>query len=156
MTYPALPWTGTCRCGDVHFTVSEPPMLTSVCHCTGCQSMTASAFSTTVTVPTSGFEVTQGEPVIGGLGGPVARHHHCPKCKSWLFTRVEPDMGFVNVRATALDDHGWFVPFMEVWTGEALPWVSTPAERSYETQPAFDEYPSLIEAYQNSEGRGAP
>jgi hypothetical protein len=148
-----LPWKGGCRCGQVRLRVTKPPLLASACHCTGCQKMSAGAFSLTLTVPADGFEVTEGEPVIGGLHGPQAHHFHCPHCKSWLFTRAEGMDWFVNLRPSALDEHGWFVPFLEVWTREKLPWAATPAEHSYETQPEFDEYEGLIRAFAE---RGPP
>ena len=66
-----LPWEGGCRCGRVRLRVTEPPLLASACHCTGCQRMSSSAFSLTLTVPSGGFEVTAGEPVVGGLHGPT-------------------------------------------------------------------------------------
>jgi hypothetical protein len=144
MTLPALPWTGGCRCGEIRFSITQPPLMTMACHCTGCQRMSGSAFSTSIAVPTPGFAVTQGTPVIGGLHGAQVRHHHCDRCKSWLFTRIEPDMGFVNVRATALDHAGWFVPFIETWTDEALPWATTPARYRYAGFPPADAYPALI------------
>ena len=72
--------------------------------CRGCPRITASAFSTCIAVPIDGFAVTQGEPVIGGLHGEQARHALCDWCKSRLFTRIEPDMGFLNIHATMLDD----------------------------------------------------
>ena len=37
--------TGSCRCGKVGISVTGAPMLTMACHCSGCQRMTASAFS---------------------------------------------------------------------------------------------------------------
>lgn len=40
-----------------------------------------------------------------------------------MFTRIEPEIGFVNVRATMLDDPSWFAPFVETYTSEALPWA---------------------------------
>ncbi|MBA3898225.1 MAG: GFA family protein [Sphingomonadaceae bacterium] len=142
-----LPMEGGCRCGEVRFEITAPPMLTSACHCTGCQRMTGSAFSTTVSVPTAGFIVTQGDPVIGGLHGPQARHHHCDHCKSWVFTRIEPDMGFVNVRATMLDNARWFAPFVETFTSEALPWAKTSAKHSYAKFSEMSEYAPLIEEF---------
>lgn len=139
-----LPWLGGCRCGQVRIRISEPPLITGACHCTGCQRMTASAFSLSVGVPASGFEVTQGEPVIGGLHG-EAQHFHCPHCKSWMFTRLPPEVGpFVNVRATMLDDHGWFVPFLETYTSEKLPWAATPATHSFEEFPPLEDYEQLM------------
>ena len=79
-----LPWGGGCRCGETRIEVTAAPLLASACHCTGCQRMTASAFSLTLTLPSEGFAVVQGEPVIGGLHGPT-RHYFCPRCKSWMF-----------------------------------------------------------------------
>lgn len=146
MDMPQLPWTGGCRCERVRFRVTKPPLVTAVCHCRGCQRMTASAFSTTLTLPVDGFEMVQGETVIGGLrGGPaVGEHHHCDWCKSWLFTKLSPEFGAINVRATMLDDASWFVPFMETQTAEMLPWVKTPAQHSFERFPANEDFPQLI------------
>ena len=64
---------GGCRCGQVRLKISAPPLLTMACHCTGCQQMTASAYLVERAIPSEGFEVTRGEPVIGGLHG-AARH----------------------------------------------------------------------------------
>lgn len=142
-----LPWAGGCRCGAVRVQVTQPPLLSSACHCTGCQKMTGGAFSLTLTVPAEGFAVTQGETVPGGLKGPVAHHQHCDACKSWVFTRVEGMDWFVNLRATMLDEARWVVPFIEVWTSEALPAVGTGAARSYATQPDFADYEALMGGY---------
>lgn len=99
-----LPMAGGCRCGAVRFSIDAPPLFTAICHCTGCQHMSASAYSTTIAVPEPGFTLTQGAVVIGGLHGAQLRHRHCDHCKSWLYTDFDPATGFVNVRATALDD----------------------------------------------------
>jgi hypothetical protein len=141
-----LPLTGGCRCDRVRFRVTATPLLASACHCSGCQRMTGSAYSLTLTLPTQGFEVTQGEPVIGGLHGPV-KHLFCDHCKSWMFTRPDVIDSFVNVRATMLDDRSWFVPFVETWTSEKLPWAATGAVHSFETQPSFDLYAKLAEDF---------
>jgi hypothetical protein len=130
----------------VRLTISAPPLLAMACHCTGCQRMSASAFSLSVGIPSAGFAVSQGEPVIGGLHG-AARHHFCPRCMSWMFTRPEGMDWFVNVRATMLDDHRWFRPFVETWTREKLPWATTPAVHSYEQLPEMHEYERLIKEY---------
>ena len=121
-------------------------MVTMACHCTGCQRMTGSAFSLSATYPAAGFEVTAGEPVIGGLHGPT-RHYFCPHCMSWLFTRPEGADWLVNVRATMLDGGAELTPFVEMFTDEKLPWVTTPAKRSYPRFPELSEYQSLVNAY---------
>src|SRR3546814_32330 len=68
---------GSCRCGGIQLEITAAPLLTMACHCVGCQKMTASAFSLSAAIPTQGFRVTSGEPVIGGLHG-TARHYFCP------------------------------------------------------------------------------
>jgi hypothetical protein len=108
--------------------------------------MSSSAFSLSAAIPSDGFEVTKGEPVIGGLHG-ASRHYFCPYCMSWMFTRPEGLDWFVNVRATMLDDPSWFRPFVETFTDEKLPWATTPAVHSFGTLPAMDAYEGLIKEF---------
>ena len=147
MDTQTLPVEGGCRCGQVRFRVSAPPLLTMACHCTGCQRMTASAFSLSVAIPTQGFEVIAGEPVIGGLHGPDAHHYFCPHCMSWMFTRPEGMDWFVNVRSTLVDDARWTRPFVETFTSEKLEWVTTPATHSYPGFPPMADFETLIPEY---------
>ena len=142
-----LPWDGGCRCGQVRVRVTKPPLLAGACHCAGCQVMSASAYSLTLTLPADGFELVSGSPEIGGLHGPVAHHFHCPHCKTWMFTRAEGFDWFVNLRPSVLDEHRWFEPFVEVWTSEKLPWAETPARRSYPKDPEMADWESLMQAY---------
>jgi hypothetical protein len=114
--------------------------------------MTASAFSLSLAIPTEGFELVQGDPVIGGLHGP-SRHYFCGHCKSWMFTRPEGLDYFVNVRASALDDHAWVVPYVETWTKEGLSWAKTPAPHSFAELPAMDAFPALIREFAENGAR---
>lgn len=150
-----FPCDGGCRCGQVRFRISAPPLLTMACHCTGCQRMTASAYSLSAAIPSEGFLVTQGEPVIGGLHA-APRHYFCSYCMSWMFTRPDGFDTFVNVRATMLDDPSWFTPFIETWTSEKLPWATTPAVHSFEKLPAFEDFEGLTKAYAEQARSGRP
>ena len=141
-----LPWEGQCRCGDVRLRVTAPPLVTMACHCMGCQRMSSSAYSLSAAIPSEGFAVIAGEPVIGGLHG-ATRHYFCPSCMTWMFTRPEGMDWFVNLRPTMLDDPSWFEPFIETWTSEALPWAKTPAAHSYETLPRLEDFPALLEEF---------
>ena len=106
-----FPIAGACRCGQVKMQITAPPFITAACHCRGCQRMSASAYSLSVAVPSEGFAVTQGNPVIGGLHGSL-QHYFCPWCMSWMFTRPPGMDWFVNIRASLLDDAEKFAPFM--------------------------------------------
>jgi hypothetical protein len=140
---------GGCRCGQVRFRVSKRPVMTMACHCTGCQQMTASAFSLGALYPSDGFEVTSGSPVIGGLHGPH-RQYFCPHCMSWILTRPEGMDAFVNIRPTMLDDARSFTPFIETYTSEKLPWAITPAAHSFEKYPPMEQFPELLADYAQS------
>ena len=141
-----LPWEGGCRCGRVRLRVTLPPLLTMACHCTGCQRMSSSAYSLSVALPSQGLEVLSGEPVVGGLRG-ATRHMFCPSCLTWMFTHPEGMDSIVNLRPTMLDDASWYVPFIETYTVEGLPWASTPAAHSYERFPQMHEYEGLLRGF---------
>ena len=115
------------------------------CHCRGCQRMSSSAFSLTVLAPPDSFEVTRGEPVIGGLHGPH-RQYFCPHCMSWLFTRA--DDALVGVRTPMLDDPSGLEPFVEFVTADRMPWARTPATVSFDRVPTGPEWVELKQRYE--------
>jgi hypothetical protein len=147
MKIQKLPLEGGCRCGQVRLKISAPPIITMACHCTGCQKMSSSAYSLSAAIPAEGFEVTEGQPVIGGLHGAETHHYFCPHCMTWMFTRHEGMDWFVNLRPTMLDDANGFSPFIETFTSEKLPWATTIAVHSYETFPSMEDYPGLVKEF---------
>lgn len=121
--------------------------MTTVCHCRGCQRMSSSAYALTAIMPADALEVTQGETVIGGIHGPESQHHFCAYCMTWMFTRSTQVPQIVNVRPTMFEDTSWTVPFMETFTKTKLPWVTTPAKRSFEEFPSPEMYGELMKEY---------
>ena len=142
-----VPIGGECRCGRVRFEISSPPIITMACHCTGCQRMSASAFSLSAAVASDAFSVKRGDTAIGGLHGPT-RHFFCAYCMSWLFTRPDGLEQIVNVRTTMLDDPSPYPPYIETYTSEKLDWAVTSAARSFEEFPPLESYEELVRAYQ--------
>lgn len=137
---------GECRCARVRFEITTPPIMTMACHCTGCQRMSASAFSLSAAIPSAAFSITQGEPVIGGLRGAL-QHFFCDYCMSWLFTRADGFESFVNIRVTMLEEPRQFPPYIETYTSEKLPWASTPAVYSFPQFPPLEDYEGLTKKY---------
>lgn len=45
------------------------------------------------------------------------------------------------------DEVSWFVPFIESYTSEKLPWATTPARHSFEKFPAMKDYAGLVAEY---------
>ena len=105
--------------------------------------MTSSAFSLSALYASAGFNITLGEPVIGGLHG-ATRHYFCAYCMSWLLTRLEGLDEFVDVRATLMEDARAYSPFVETYTSEKLPWARTPAEHSFKKFPDQEDFPALL------------
>lgn len=144
--------SGQCRCGAVQFAVSEAPLVTIACHCTGCQRMTASAYSLSSLYPADRFALTSGETVRGGLQvGPD--HRFCAQCMSWLYTVPEGLEEFVNVRSPLLENAPGHRPYVDVFRAEGMPWASSGAVRSFETMPQESEFPELMAEYAAWDGR---
>jgi hypothetical protein len=136
--------SGQCRCGDITFVAKGPSMLTMACHCKGCQRMTGSAFSLSAMYADANFEVFTGTPAIGGMKASPA-HYVCPKCSSWIFTRVASPMGdLVNVRAPMFDEPDQTTPFIETCTLEKLDWVSLGAKHSFDKFPSGEQFGALL------------
>jgi hypothetical protein len=55
---------------------------------------------------------------------------------------------FVNLRATMLDETGWFRPYMETYTSEKLAFAETGAPASFPRFPAEADFPALVQGYQ--------
>jgi hypothetical protein len=143
---------GQCLCGTVRFAVSGPPLITMACHCRGCQRLTGSAFSLSSLYQIDHFQVTNGEPVLGGLKA-AHRQFFCPSCLSWLFTRPEGMDDYVNVRSTMFEDAAAHRPYIETHHREALPGIDTGAVERFDTVPDEDQFGPLIAAY--AQWRGA-
>lgn len=142
----ALPWSASCLCGQVKMQVTAPPILSLACHCKGCQKLTSSAYSMAFIVPIAGFEVTTGEPVLGGMHG-EHKQYYCGHCKGWLFTRPAQMDTIVNVRSTLLDEAGWVVPFIDIETKDKLPGVVTGAKMSFKETPPMEEFMGIAAQY---------
>ena len=141
---PELPVQGSCRCGKIGLKISAPPLMTAACHCMGCQRMSASAYSLTAMIPSGGFSITKGEPVLGGLRSPHQHHYFCLHCLTWMFTRIDGVDDFVNVRPTMFEDASWFSPFIETMIKEKLAWATVPAPHSFKEFPPMAEYQGLM------------
>ncbi|TRW98145.1 GFA family protein [Paracoccus sp. M683] len=134
--------TGGCRCGAVRLMVRGRPMLTMACHCTGCQRMTASAFSLS-SLYHQDVVTIEGETLLGGLQGDL-QHHCCASCLSWAFTRADFLGPLINIRSTMLDGAAVEKPFIECWLDEKLPWVTIGAVHAYPQFPPTDQIPALM------------
>ena len=141
-----LPQTGGCLCGALRYEVTRTPMAAYTCHCTHCQRLTSSAFSTAIVVAAEAFRLTGAadpRPLRRTAdSGRTATRWLCPECCTWLCSGPKPDTAaapdsLVFLRAGTLDDTSWLRPTVHFWTRSAQPWVVLPEGGTrFETQPA--------------------
>lgn len=55
---------GACHCGKITYETDIDPEKVGLCHCTDCQALTGTAFSTFVPVPKEAFRLRTGTPKI--------------------------------------------------------------------------------------------
>lgn len=122
----ALPLTGGCMCGALHYEVSAPPIMVYNCHCTNCQKISGTAFNTSVTVTEASVQFTAGEPArvewVSDKG--TTRYGlFCGACGSRIVNGGKPSTGVFSLRAGTLDDTSWVQPVGDTFTRSAQPWV---------------------------------
>ena len=117
---------GGCLCGDVRYSVSGDPAVTSICHCRHCQKQTGSAFVEVVAVPNEIFSV-QGKLqtfTIAGDSGRRKKSKFCPRCGSVVVIEAEGFPGMALIMGGTLDDTSWLKPTMALFGDSAQPWLA--------------------------------
>jgi len=157
------PEAGSCQCGACAFTVASAPFVAYTCHCTECQRLSASAFTTCMQVASEGVEITSG--TLGRRArtadsGNTLETWFCTTCGSALFSRnsARPRIATVyvgtlrNARAVTVDAH--------IWTDRKLPWVMLPEGHRQFPGPGdwTRDYAGDIERYRPADAwpRGEP
>lgn len=119
---------GECHCGQIAFEAEIDPEKVGICHCSDCQSLSASAFRTIAVASADRFTITRGEPreyvKVGDSGNPRVQAF-CPNCGSGLYaTDAGDDRKAYNIRAGTIRQRHELTPRFECWRRSALPWLS--------------------------------
>jgi hypothetical protein len=108
--------------------------------------MSSSAFSLSLALPSEGFTITEGTPVLGGFRG-ATQHFFCPDCMSWMFTRPERMDQYVNLRLVNARRAAMGRAIHRGLDRRGVPVGKTAAVHCYTTQPDFEDYGRLIEDF---------
>jgi hypothetical protein len=119
--------TGSCACGTVQFTVTEPFTTAGYCHCHRCQKRAGTAWSLNAMVPVTGFTVTAGEDAIRTWRPPEggSPKSFCEHCGGHLFSG-EPETGPIGVRLGTVDGDPGIRPQWHQWISSAPDWELIP------------------------------
>jgi hypothetical protein len=108
---------GGCLCGDVRYSASGEPAVTSICHCRDCQRRTGSAFVEVVAVPKEAFSVQGRLQTFTNTGdsGRKLDRKFCPRCGSAVFVEAEGFPGMALIMGGTLNDTSWPKPTMALF-----------------------------------------
>ncbi len=132
---------GACHCGNIAYEAELDLEKVGICHCTDCQSLSASAFRTVAIVPGDSFKVTKGKPkeyVKVGDSGNRRIQAFCPDCGSALYaTSVDDAPEAYNLRVGTVRQRDQLVPKFEFWRQSAQSWLpDLPGTNTFEKGPA--------------------
>lgn len=120
--------TGHCLCGHVTYEAEADPAKTAVCHCTDCQTHSASAFGVVVRMAAEDFCLTSGNLktwIKTAESGNTRALAFCPECGTRIYGGPADGSatGFFSLRTGTIDQRAQFVPQSQVWTRSRQPWT---------------------------------
>jgi hypothetical protein len=118
------------------------PANAMICHCTDCQTLSGSAFSTVILTQEDSFKLRSGELKIyvkTGESGTERPQSFCPKCGTLIYSTTFREGPKVHlIRLGTVHQREQIVPRLQLWFRSVQHWVidlgSIP---KIETQPIF-------------------
>lgn len=93
---------GSCLCGGVQFTLTEPLRNSVACHCVQCRK-TSGHYVSATQVEAEQLQIDRDESLRWYQSSPEAQRGFCGTCGSSLFWKHEADNGAVSVMSGTLD-----------------------------------------------------
>lgn len=118
---------GGCHCGYLRYEAEIDPADVGVCHCTDCQGLTGSAFSTYVFAPGRTFRMLGGQPKIyvkTAESGNRRAQAFCPECGTRIYACADVEKPErYNLRVGTIRQRRSLAPRTQIWCRSALDWV---------------------------------
>jgi hypothetical protein len=116
---------GGCHCGYITYTAEIDPEKVGICHCTDCQTLSGSAFRTSVPAAKEAFSL-RGQPKIyvkTAESGNKRAQAFCPECGSAIYAADATDPQVFNIRVGTARQRPELRPNSQGWCRSALDWV---------------------------------
>jgi hypothetical protein len=117
---------GACHCGLITYQADIDPEQVEICHCTDCQSLSASAFRVVVPAAAEKFSIS-GEPTVyvkTAESGARRVQTFCPRCGSAIYsTTADERPTSYNIRVGTIRQRNELSPRAQYWTRSAQQWV---------------------------------
>ena len=135
---------GKCFCGHVTYEAEVDPARVAICHCSDCQSHSATAFSVVVAVVDEQFRLLSGELKSHEKiadSGTTRSLTFCPECGTRIYGKtVGEGTQFFSLRVGTVRQRAQLRPKFQFWRRSAQDWVTDLASiPGFETQPPLDE-----------------
>ena len=117
---------GRCLCGHITYEAEIDPERVAICHCTDCQTHSASAYGVVAHIAGE-FRLLSGEmktyEKIADSGTRRALTF-CPECGTRIYAKTVGDgTGFWGLRIGTIRQRAELEPKLQVWCDSALPWT---------------------------------
>jgi hypothetical protein len=155
---PDFPQRGGCLCGDVRYELRADPVLVYFCHCTDCQTESASVGYLGVVMKPDAIALTEGEKALEVVevvlsDGREKGWRGCRRCKVRLGAAQPTPTGLWSIDGGTLDDTSWVVPAGHIWMRSAQPWIQLPdGVIQIAEQPTGDDQLEMVRAWRSRAG----
>ena len=121
---PAPPYTGSCLCGRVRYSIAARPLALNACHCDDCKKLSGASHIVMLVAPRDAFTHASGAVERYRKRGDSGREidlARCAQCgvRLWHEPLTAPNLTYVAVGT--LDDPSWAVPASHIWIERAAP-----------------------------------
>lgn len=116
---------GGCHCGYIKYEAEVDPESVGICHCTDCQTLTGTAYRTTVQSLKGAFKLLCGEPKIyikTAESGNQRAHGFCPQCGTPLFATTVGTPDIYGIRVGTTRQRRALPPQRQGWCRSAQAW----------------------------------
>ncbi len=130
--------TGHCLCGNINFTIKNPPARMAQCHCKDCQRSSGTGHMSLAFFSEDDIQITgqaKGYGAIANSGNTNTRYF-CPECGSRVFSRNSARPGIISIAVGSADENDWFSANAVVYCKDRAAWDVTSTD-----VPNFDTMP---------------
>jgi hypothetical protein len=117
---------GGCHCGNITYTAEIDPENVGICHCTDCQTLSGTAFRTSVRAKKEAFSL-RGTPKIyvkTAESGAKRAQAFCPECGTPIYSAAPSDPQDFNIRVGTARQRAVLRPQSQGWCRSALGWIT--------------------------------
>lgn len=117
---------GRCHCGEIVYEAEIDPALTSICHCTDCQTLTGTAYRVSVPAKADDLHFLKGAPKVyvkTAESGRQRAQAFCGNCGTPIYAADTNEPKLFNLRTGALAEREELKPSKQIWCRSALHWA---------------------------------